>query len=269
MNAWLFVGQDAFTAELGLSLLDDPLGTRLLAQVETLTGVEVCTPASRRRAATWDTALLQPLLAAVAMTLAARHTPPPDVVAGASLGALLAWAVATDQDPERVVEVAAVRGRAMAACARAHPGGMIVVEDRHLDEALRRGRAKGVLDPAARNVPGQWILSGDNAALRAVGALARPVPVTGPWHSARMAAAEPEVRAALATLPDRPPRWPVIFDGAPLGDAGVLAVLTTPVHWHATLERLRGVDRMWVLGPARVLRAQVRAVLGVEALEVT
>ena len=267
MIAWLFPGQDAFTPELGLSLLDRPLGASLIAHAEQCTGVPLSTPASRRRAGTFDTAIIQPLLAAVAMTLAADR-PLPDVVAGASLGALLAYAVATGQDPASVVTAAALRGRAMADAARRWPGGMIAVAEADVPAALARGATVGVLDRAAQNVDGQWILAGDAAALRAVGPLGRPVPVTGPWHCARMADAEPAVAEALAALPDHPPRCSWIVDGRS-GERADLVTLTRPVLWRDTLLRLRGAEQVWVLGPSKVLRAQVRDVLGLEAREMT
>ena len=179
-----------------------------------------------------------------------------------ALGALLAYGIASGQAPEAIIDAAARRGRAMADAARRWPGGMIAVRDADVEAALR----KGALERAARNVEGEWILAGDAAAIRAVGALGRPVPVTGPWHCARMAEAEPEARAAIDALPDLPLRTRWILDGrlvtASEGRAE-LGRLTAPVHWLESLRALAGA-RIRVVGPDRVLRSQVRRVLGVE-----
>lgn len=256
MKAWLFPGQDAFSPELGLTLVDDPIGGPLLVRVQERTGVDVTTRAGRRRAARFDTAVVQGILTAVCLTLTAR-LPRPDVVAGHSLGDLVAWGVASGQAYEDVVDLAITRGTAMAACALEHPGGMVAVDD--VEAAI----ARGGLVRAAHNRADSWVLSGDTAAIRA--SLGRPVPVLGPWHSPYMAGAQAPLREALDRLPSRSEvDW--VSDGEPGGRDRLVEGLVQPVLWWETLLalRARGVDEVVIVGPGRALRAGVREALGIE-----
>lgn len=272
-RAWLFPGQDAFDPGLAARTGGGAHREVLLTRVRECTGVDVLSAAAWRRAPTWSTAVVQPLLAALCLAEVADH-PLPDAVAGASLGGLIAWAVAVRYPAEDVVELAATRGRLMAECAAQHPGGMVVVGNAQVDEALARGQREGVLAVAAWNSPQETILSGDRAALRAVGGLGRPVPVLGPWHSPRMAPAEAAWAEALRGLPARSLACRLVHDGQPLDDTQAreeLARLSAPVAWHHTLTRLHadGATHWFTVGPARVLRAQVRASVGHSTQELT
>ena len=271
--AWVFPGQDAFQPLTGCSwAAADPGVAALLDRVGDAVGFSLTAPRERRRQKRFDTSVVQPLLTALCLGIAARLRRSglaPDVVAGASLGELPAWGVATGADPEHIIDVAIARGAAMAEAARAAPGGMVAVAGDTPAAALAAGRAAGVCDVAAHNPPDTWVISGESAALLAIRAAlpARSVPVSGPWHSLLMAAAEAPLRAALAAAPARPLAVPMRLNDAgraAADDADIRAHLTRqlthPVDWSETLSALRalGVTDVVTVGPGRVLRAQLR-----------
>lgn len=267
--AWLFPGQDACGPHTGLELEHSALGLRLLDQVEHACGRRLRGIESRRAFGSFGTDVLQPLLVATCLAVLEQLDAEPTVVTGASLGALVAWGVAAGIDAGVLVELASVRGRAMLACAAARPGGMVAVDEGAVDEALRRGRRAGTITRAVQNVPGTWILGGDAAALRAVGGLGRPVPVTGAWHTPLVAEAQPVFAAALAGIEVRPGRCAWIDDGeevSPADTGRLVAALTTPAHWLASMRVVarRGLVPV-IVGPSRVLRSQFRLATGREA----
>jgi [acyl-carrier-protein] S-malonyltransferase len=220
------------------------------------------------------TELAQPAWVAVALGAAAALREAgfaPDIVAGHSLGELAAWSIAGGCAPEEAVRLAAARGRAMAAAARAAPGGMRAVAWEALD------RAPPGLTLAVEN-PDVAVLSGPTDAL-AQCPLGVRVPTGGPWHSPAMCAAEPAVRDALAAVPARPLHTALISHGpgAPVDDDGAraaLAALSARVRWREVLARVVAAAPrvVVVLGPAKVLRHHLRLVtdarvVGLERME--
>lgn len=208
------------------------------------------------------TALAQSIQVALGLTLFAEHKPDDAVVfAGHSLGALTAAAAAGAIEPIDAVHIAAARGRAMAAAARATPGGMVALRIEE-DAADVPGLAL-----AARNTPDQAVFSGPHDAIDAL-LRRRPgkrLAVEGPWHHPMMAAAAEPLRAALADRV-RAPRRPVLsgLDGRMLRDPGAIAAalvasLTTPVDWPTTCRAIgRVAERSVIIGPGRALRGLMR-----------
>lgn len=222
------------------------------------------------------TEVLQPVLVAIALAivaaLAARGARP-DLVLGHSLGELSAWAAIGELAPRDAVDVARVRGEAMARAARARPGGMLAIgtsDPSVVDGALAEGRRRGELDVAAYNAPDETVLAGDLAALRAAERVApRPqrLRVEGPWHSPQMAVATDAFADALARAPRATAARPVRFitnrDGsiAPAEDIPSLLVgqLTRPVAWTACLTRAiaEGASELVVVEPSSTARAHI------------
>jgi [acyl-carrier-protein] S-malonyltransferase len=199
-------------------------------------------------------------------------SPAAEMVAGHSLGELAALVAGGALRAEDGLALAVLRGRLMEEAGEAKPGGMLAVlgaDEEALAVAARLG-----LRLANDNAPGQLVLSGDLEAiaearkrLRAAGAKAIRLPVSGAFHSAAMAPAADGFRAALAEVElARPER--IVFScgaAAPFEDirAGLLAALTEPVRWRETLARMReaGARRFLETGPGDVLTGLVRHTL--------
>jgi [acyl-carrier-protein] S-malonyltransferase len=217
------------------------------------------------------TEVSQPALVALCLGLAEELSERArvDAVAGHSVGELCAFSVAGCLSSEMAVDAAIERGRLMAEAARRSPGGMLALRSQ-TDAAAACALAPVQL--AAENAPEEWVVTGERDALRAVAARFPSVrlPVSGPWHSAAMAAAEEAWRAWLARVTWRPPRLLLVANatGAPVTHEDPVTLLagqlTRPVRWARCLETLRaaGIERWRILGPGRTLRGLCRANLG-------
>jgi [acyl-carrier-protein] S-malonyltransferase len=195
--------------------------------------------------------------------------------AGHSLGELPALVAAGALDAAAGLRLAVVRGRLMEEASAVRPGGMVAALGGS-DEVVRKVAAEFELTLANDNAPGQMVLSGDaekvgeaRKALRAEGAKAIRLPVAGAFHSALMEPAVPGYRDALAATEFAP------ADGAfscittePFDDvrADLLAALTEPVRWRATLASLRaaGAAAFLETGPGDILTGLSRRTLGEE-----
>lgn len=219
------------------------------------------------------TEVLQPMLTAIALAAAEALADAgihPRVVLGHSLGEVAAWSVAGCIDANDAVRLAALRGRLMAREAKGNPGGLVALatsDPGMIEAALGAGRRAGALCLAAHNAPDETVLSGDEAAVRAVMAfapdLATRVPTSGAWHSPAMAGAVAEWRAALRETPRHPARCTfianrsgeVVTQSDDLPDL-LAEQLVRPVAWAralATASALAG--SVVILGPGAVLRS--------------
>ncbi len=224
------------------------------------------------------TEVLQPVLTAVALHAARALLDAgivPSAVAGHSLGELAAWCVAGALAPEDAIDLAALRGRLMAREASLSPGGLLALldgSDAAIQRAIAAGSPHGSIAIAAWNAPDEIVLTGDNAALAAAGAvvLSRRIPVVGAWHSPAMGGAVEELRRALHAVPRRALACPLIAnrDGrvaAPDAIPDHLAEqLTHPVCWTRTLETLSslGITDHVTAGPGAGLRGLSRKCQG-------
>ncbi|MFR9729795.1 ACP S-malonyltransferase [Saccharopolyspora sp. MS10] len=195
----------------------------------------------------------------------------PEVVLGASLGEIVAAAVAGAVDPAdclssmlRQVELFETR------CPR---GGMLAVLDG--TESLAE-LPLGDAEVAAVNSPSNVVLAGPAedldrlaAELTGRGVLHQRLPVPFPFHSALLEPVRAEFTELIRGLPLRPPRIPVIsattgdFVGAP-DPEHLWQVLRAPFDLPRALERVRsdGARVLLDLGPAGSLANLVRALPG-------
>lgn len=278
--AFLFPGQGAERPGMGLALAErSQAAAALLDRAAQVLDTDVRRTLARGGPLLARTSFLQPVLTAVGLGVAGELAAAgirPAVVAGHSLGEVGAWSAAGCVDPLDAVTVAAIRGRLMERAAREHPGGMraiLVADEAGLFDALACGRVHGTCVVAARNAADQWVLSGDQAAMRAVAANFRStaLPVQGPWHSPAMAGVTDELRAALHALPRRPGTASFIAnrDGAVVTDQGLIPdllaeQLTHPVAWWQTMRTLDGlgITHAVVMAPGRVLHGLLRRHFG-------
>ena len=198
----------------------------------------------------------------------------PAAAAGHSLGEFGALAAAGALDEADALELVALRGELMdaAACA-GPPAGMLAVLKGAPGDAEAIARNLG-LTVANDNAPGQVVLSGPVDALDAAtaaadraGLRALRLPVTGSFHSPAMEPAVPKLRAALARVTVRAPRFPVFssITARPFDDirSELALALTHGVRWRETLLALReaGVRRFAETGPGKVVTGLVRRTL--------
>jgi [acyl-carrier-protein] S-malonyltransferase len=258
--------------------LDDPAAEETLARWSAAIGLDLVhlgTDADAEEIK--DTAVTQPLVVAAALLAAARLTaraelPAAAPVAGHSVGALAAAAVAGVLSPDAAVALAAVRGRAMAEACAVEPTGMSAVLGGKPDEVLARLNELG-LDPANRNGAGQVVAAGPVAALAALAenpperARVKPLPVAGAFHTRFMEPAEEAMRSYAAEVSPADPTRPLLSnaDGAVITHGAealrrLIAQVTRPVRWDSCMATLRelGVTAVIELPPAGALVGLVK-----------
>jgi [acyl-carrier-protein] S-malonyltransferase len=232
-----------------------------------------------------DTAITQPLIVTASLLAhqqllaALADAGMPDALdaldaptAGHSVGELAAASVAGALPSDAAVELAAVRGREMAAACVLEQTGMSAVLGGKTDEVLQRLAELG-LDPANRNGTGQIVAAGPVAALRRLGeqpperAKVVSLAVAGAFHTRFMAPAAEALRKYADKLEFADPVRPMLSnaDGARVsGGADVrdrlVAQVTLPVRWDLCMAALRelGVSAVLELAPAGTLSNLVK-----------
>jgi [acyl-carrier-protein] S-malonyltransferase len=231
-----------------------------------------------------DTAITQPLIVAASLLayeqlLAAieadgvsRETLDTTPTAGHSVGELAAAAMAGALSADTAVELAAVRGREMAAACAAEPTGMSAVLGGDADQVLARLTELG-LDPANRNGAGQIVAAGPIEALEQLKAeppeKARVIPlkVAGAFHTRFMAPAEDALRKYADKLDFGAPKRRLLSnaDGAVVTGAAdlrdrLVAQVTLTVRWDLCMAGLRdaGIGAVIELAPAGTLSGLVK-----------
>jgi [acyl-carrier-protein] S-malonyltransferase len=275
--AFVFPGQDAPRPGMGLALASrSPLAAALLQRAGQVTGVDVHRLLERGGPALQATSVLQPVTIAVLLGIAGEFAQVrPALVAGHSLGEIAAWSAAGCISSMAAVDVAGTRGRLMEREARLHPGGLLALTgatEAIFNQALACGRSRGRLDLAARNSVHEWVVTGEEPALRAVAASfpSTRLAATGPWHSPIMADAVDELRTALTSIPCEPGHARFITNrtGFVVGEIDIpdliAGQLVRPVAWLETLDTLAeaGVTDVVVMGPSKPHAVFARSRLG-------
>ena len=199
-----------------------------------------------------------------------------DATAGLSLGeftALTATGAMSFEDGLRVVQM---RGRSMQEACDATNGGMasiIGMDDAMLVDVCRETD----VDVANLNCPGQIVISGDKEKIARAIELAKargarraiPLVVAGAYHSRLMESAKTKVANALADLPMREPKVPVVSNvtarpAKTVDEIKELLVrqVTSPVRWSESMQWLiaQGFTRFIELGPGNVLSGLMKRI---------
>ncbi|SEG14687.1 [acyl-carrier-protein] S-malonyltransferase [Thermomonospora echinospora] len=228
-----------------------------------------------------DTAVAQPLLVAAALAAARALDVTPDVVAGHSVGELVAAAIAGVLTPESALVFVRERGRAMAEASAVTETGMTAVLGGDPDEVLTAIDKHG-LTPANVNGAGQVVAAGTMDKLAAFAdeppakARLRPLSVAGAFHTAHMAPAVDRLAALAAGMPVTDPATRLLSnaDGAVVTSGReyvdrLVRQVSSPVRWDACMATMRelGVTAVIELPPAGTLVGLVRRELkGVQTL---
>ncbi len=211
----------------------------------------------------------------------------PAAAAGHSLGEYAALVAAGALEFPRAVPLVRERAKAMQEAVPPGAGGMVVLRKCTLEEAreLAGSVTSGVLEVVNLNCPGQYVLSGEIAAIEEVLEKVGPrkalkLPVSVPFHSSLLEEAGKAFARRLEEVPFRDPAFPVIcnVDAEPVATAAAVRdalarQFARPVLWEDTIRRLLGEGfRVFVeCGPKPTLVRMVQAVArqdGVEGLQV-
>ena len=199
--------------------------------------------------------------------------------AGHSLGeysALCAAGVLSVQDTMRLV---ARRGMLMEREGQKHPGAMRAVLGLHvaeIEEIVEQCAGAGVATVANHNTEQQIVISGEVAALDAIGAIAAarganiiPLAVSVANHSPLVADAVPDFAAFMDGVEFNRPRTPVYFNVTANMEEQPDAIremmarqIASRVRWFELIQAMiaQGVDTFIEVGPKAVLKGMMRKI---------
>ena len=202
----------------------------------------------------------------------------PAYAAGLSLGEYSALEAAGVFTAEEAVELAAFRGKAMAAAAAGVPCGMTAVlglDRDKLRQACAEASDAGVVEIANYNCPGQLVIGGHKEAVDKAAAKAKelgakrclPLKVSGPFHTSLLAPAGDALRERFKTETFGAMQFPVLFNclGREMGEGDTIPALLerqvqSSVYMEDTIRRMAelGVDMIVEIGPGKVLSGFVK-----------
>jgi [acyl-carrier-protein] S-malonyltransferase len=202
----------------------------------------------------------------------------PSLVAGHSMGEFAGLVAAEALDPLDALAAVQARGWAMSAAAPPSSGMIAVLGLPDAEVERVCAGSDGLVVVANYNAPGQVVVSGSEAGLRAVGPQLQAagakrlvrLPVSGAFHSPLMAKAALVFAAAWEKIPLRQLRRAQVFNAdaqvhAQPDDVRRLMVgqLTGPVRWTQSIQRLQqlGADTFVEVGPRRTLTGLVKKIL--------
>lgn len=201
--------------------------------------------------------------------------------AGLSLGEYTALVFAGVMDFEAGLRVVNERGRAMQDAADATSSGMISIlgmEREQVEKLVAEARSDQTLEVANLLCPGNIVCSGETAACERLLTLATaagamkviPLAVAGAFHTKLMQSAVERLRKALADVPMKKPRNPVIsnVDARPHDDPNEIRELLikqvcSPVRWEDSMRYLldqQGITQFYEIGPGRVLTGLLKRI---------
>jgi [acyl-carrier-protein] S-malonyltransferase len=277
--AVLFPGQGSQFAGMADPWAAHPAARDVLDEVSEALGRDVV-QGCRDEAALGTTAFVQPALLAcdvAASRVLRAEGVEPGAAAGHSLGEYAALVTAGVLELSAAIDAVVVRGRAMQLAAETHPGTMTALIGAGAEEAegiCAEARGDDVLAIANQNASNQVVLSGSPGAIERAERAAKErkirtirLNVAGAFHSALMAPAAEQIRAALEPLSFRPARFPVAANvtGDLVSDGQTLRELlsehvVSPVRWERSMRTLAtaGFDTFVEAGPGQVLERIVR-----------
>jgi len=287
--AFLFPGQGAQTVGMGQALCESlPAARDLFSRAGDILGYDLAKLCFTGPAEELDsTVRSQPALFTASMAaLESLKATQPDVVAacqaaaGLSLGEYTALVFADVMSFDDGLRLVHARGTAMQAAADATASGMVSIlglERDKVEELCMQARGGEVLDVANLLCPGNIVVSGTKAACARAAELAPtlgamkaiPLSVAGAFHTSIMQPAVAKLTDALANVPMKKPRIPVVsnVDAIPHDDPEEIRKLlirqvVSPVRWEDSLRYLmsQGFDKFYEVGPGRVLRGLMKRI---------
>lgn len=223
------------------------------------------------------TANAQPAILTTSIALLRGLGEQPDVTAGHSLGEYSAHVAAGTLAFEDAVRLVRKRGEYMQQAVPVGVGAMAAVlggEVTAIEEAC--AQTDGVVQPVNYNCPGQLVIAGEKAAVEAAGAAigalgakVRPLPVSAPFHSQLMLPAEERFAEDLEAAAFSDPTVPVYVnvDTQPVSSGDVardclIRQVSRPVRWEQSITRMiaEGVGLFVEIGPGKALSGMIRRI---------
>jgi [acyl-carrier-protein] S-malonyltransferase len=270
-TAWVFPGQGSQSLGMGTDLLEIPSAKEKFAQAEDILGwsvIEICHNDGEKLGHTLYT---QPCLYVVESILAdiLREKEQPNLVAGHSLGEYVALYVAGVFEWTAGLRLVKRRAELMESSA----GGMMAALmnfDREQLEKVIAETPDVVL--ANDNSPAQVVISGTPAAVETVmsqvkAKRAKPLNVSGAFHSPLMAAAAAEFQDILESIEFQPAFVPVLSNVEPVPSVDgtvlkqrLMQQMTGGVRWREISLALpeNGIERVVEIGPGNVLTGLIK-----------
>ena len=288
MAAYIFPGQGSQYVGMGRPLFEQSAAARTtFEKADTILDLPLSQLCFKGPAEELDdTAITQPAILTMSIAalraLEGQGTPPPEVVAGHSMGEFSALVAAGALGFEDGLQLVRERGRLMKEAGETHPGGMVAVlgADRELLVSLCKdvrdetGEYVGI---ANDNCPGQIVISGTDRALKLamermdkIGARRSVrLAVSIAAHSPLMSQAALEFQDVLEETPLTEAKIPVVANATaqPLTDPeelrqAVSRQLTSPVHWTDSMRWIldHGTTAFIEVGPKNVLVGLLRRI---------
>ena len=204
-----------------------------------------------------------------------------DFVAGHSLGEYSALAAAGVFDIATGAQLLRIRGNAMQEAVPVGEGAMAALIGADIELAnqiVEKAIEAGAVQIANDNAPGQVVISGSLAGVKAAMAAAQEaglkrvieLPVSAPFHSSLMAPAADAMQQALSQTSFAAPSLPVYCNVTAAEETApdalrdnLVTQVTGRVRWRETLEALQaaGVTKFVELGTGKVLSGLVKRTL--------
>jgi len=284
--AFVFPGQGSQKVGMGADLLEarPEVFDRYLGSADDATGLSIRTLALEGPLESLtETDAAQPAIFAVSLAvleIARELGLQPDFVAGHSLGeytaAVAAGALPFDEGTRLVAE----RGRLMARAQSERPGAMAAVMGLNLgqvEQVCADAADQGLVAPANLNTPTQIVVSGEEAAVERVVALAPErgaekavrLNVGAAFHSELMKPVQERLAITMDGLSWSDPSVPMasnasgaLVDTADGVRAALIAQIASAVRWVECVETLaaKGVTEALEIGPGRTLTGLVRQI---------
>jgi trans-AT polyketide synthase, acyltransferase and oxidoreductase domains len=268
-RAWLFPGQGSQRRGMGAELFDSY--PDLISAADDILGYSVRQACGSGGRPLGDTAYVQPLMFvinALHLRRALDESPPPDYLAGHSLGEISALHAAGCMDFATGLDLVRRRGALMAACP---PGAMLAVLGVCIEQVgeLIASHGLAATDIANHNLPDQVVVAGPEGEItRLAGVLdelqlgrTARLNVSVAAHSRHMLPAAAEFANVLDGIAFAAPRIPVFcaataeLHEAPAIGRRLAEQLTGRVRWWEVMAALSraGVDQIREVGPGQVL----------------
>jgi [acyl-carrier-protein] S-malonyltransferase len=230
-----------------------------------------------------QTVNLQPAVTAVNLACLAaieKEGVRPDICAGHSLGEYSALSASGIVSREDTFKLVFKRGELMHREAIRNKGAMHAIIGLSIDEVTEivdQVKKEGVVAVANHNAQKQVVITGSpdpvekaSSMAAARGAKAKPLRVSGAWHSDLIKGAYDEFKDFIESTPFNPPQRPVVFnvtadfEKEPDDMRSIMArQLCSPVKWYDSMCKLmeEHVEIFAEVGPGKVLAGLLKKIL--------